>query len=52
VKNNKVTLQNKLEKGIGNHNTISRLELDYIGQYEYEVTDLENQYTVNLKIRL
>ena len=52
VENNKVTLQNKLEKGIGNHNTISRLELDYIGQYEYEVTDLENQYTVNLKIRL
>jgi sensor histidine kinase YesM len=52
VKNNKVTLQNKLEKGIGNHNTISRLELDYIGQYEYEVTDLENLYTVNLKIRL
>ena len=52
VKNNKVTLQNKLEKGIGNHNTISRLELDYIEQYEYEVTDLENRYTVNLKIRL
>ena len=52
VKNNKVILQNQLEKGIGNHNTISRLELDYIGHYEYEVTDLENRYTVNLKIRL
>jgi sensor histidine kinase YesM len=52
VKNNTITLQNKLEKGIGNHNTISRLELDYIGRYEYEVTDLEKCYTVNLKIKL
>ncbi|MSP70458.1 MAG: hypothetical protein EXR20_09310 [Bacteroidetes bacterium] len=52
VKNNKLSLQNKLEKGIGNQNTISRLELDYIGQYEYEVTDIENCYTVNLKIKL
>lgn len=52
IENNKVTLQNKLEKGIGNINTISRLDLDYVGQYEYEVTDLENLYTVNLKIRL
>lgn len=52
VKNNKVILQNKLEKGIGNHNTISRLELDYIGRYEYEVTEIEKSYTVNLKIRL
>ncbi len=50
--NNKVTLQNKLEKGIGNQNTISRLDLDYLGQYDYEVTDLEKLYTVNLKIRL
>jgi hypothetical protein len=50
--NNKVILQNKLEKGIGNYNTISRLDLDYMGQYEYEVTDLEKLYTVNLKIRL
>lgn len=52
VKNNKIALQNKLEKGIGNHNTISRLELDYIGRYEYEVTDIEKCYTINLKIRL
>ena len=52
IKNNKVPLQNKLEKGIGNYNTISRLDLDYLGQYEYEVTDLEKLYTVNLKIRL
>ncbi len=52
IENNKVTLQNKLEKGIGNINTISRLDLDYVGQYEYEVTDLEKRYTVNLKIRL
>ncbi len=52
IKNNKVTLQNKLEKGIGNLNTISRLDLDYMGKYEYEVTDLEKLYTVNLKIRL
>lgn len=52
IENNKVTLQNKLEKGIGNSNTISRLDLDYVGQYEYEVTDLEKKYTVNLKIRL
>lgn len=52
IVNNKVTLQNKLEKGIGNHNTVSRLDLDYLGQYEYEVTDLEKLYTVNLKIRL
>jgi len=52
IKNNKVALQNKLEKGIGNYNTISRLDLDYMGQYEYEVTDLEKLYTVNLKIRL
>lgn len=52
IENNKVTLQNKLERGIGNKNTISRLDLDYVGQYEYEVTDLEKLYTVNLKIRL
>ncbi len=52
INNNKVPLQNKLEKGIGNYNTISRLDLDYLGQYEYEVTDLEKLYTVNLKIRL
>jgi hypothetical protein len=52
IENNKVPLQNKLEKGIGNVNTISRLDLDYMGQYEYEVTDLEKLYTVNLKIRL
>lgn len=52
IKNNKVKLQHKLEKGIGNYNTISRLDLDYMGQYEYEVTDLEKIYTVNLKIRL
>lgn len=52
VKNNTITLQNKLEKGIGNSNTISRLELDYLGRYEYEVTDLEKCYTVNLKIKL
>jgi LytS/YehU family sensor histidine kinase len=52
IENNKVPMQNKLEKGIGNINTISRLDLDYVGQYEYEVTDLEKLYTVNLKIRL
>lgn len=52
IKNNKVALQNKLEKGIGNYNTITRLELDYMGQYEYEVIDIEKLYTVNLKIRL
>ena len=52
IENNKVSLQNKLEKGIGNVNTISRLELDYAGQYEYEVIDLEKLYTVNLKIKL
>jgi sensor histidine kinase YesM len=52
IENNKVPLQNKLEKGIGNINTISRLDLDYVGQYEYEVVDLEKLYTVNLKIRL
>ncbi len=52
IENNKVPMQNKLEKGIGNINTISRLDLDYVGHYEYEVTDLEKLYTVNLKIRL
>lgn len=52
IENNKVTLQNKLEKGIGNVNTISRLDLDYMGQYEYEVTDLEKLYSVNLKVKL
>ncbi len=52
IENNKVTLQNKLEKGIGNFNTLARLDLDYLGQYEYEVTNVENLYTVNLKIRL
>lgn len=52
IENNKVTLQNKLEKGVGNKNTLARLDLDYLGQYEYEVTDVEKLYTVNLKIRL
>jgi len=52
VKNNKIALQNKLEKGIGNANTISRLELDYFARYEYEITEIEKCYTVNLKIKL
>jgi len=52
IENNKILFQNKLEKGIGNFNTLSRLDLDYRGQYEYKVTDQEKLYTVNLKIRL
>lgn len=50
--NNKMSLQNKLEKGIGNQNTINRLELDYKDQYTFEVTDLKSSYEVYLKIRL
>lgn len=52
TKNNKMSLQNKLEKGIGNQNTINRLELDYKDQYTFEVTDLKNAYEVYLNIRL
>lgn len=50
--NNKMSIQNKLEKGIGNQNTINRLELDYKDQYTFEVTDLKSSYEVYLKIRL
>ena len=52
IKNNKMAIQNKLEKGIGNYNTINRLELDYKDQYEFGVTDLETSYEIYLKIRL
>ena len=50
--NNKMSVMNKLEKGIGNQNTINRLELDYKDQYTFEVTELKNTYEVYLKIRL
>jgi sensor histidine kinase YesM len=52
TKNNKTSFQNKLEKGIGNQNTINRLELDYKDQYTFEVTDLKESYEVYLNIRL
>ncbi len=52
TRNNKMSVMNKLEKGIGNQNTINRLELDYKDQYTFEVTDLNNTYEVYLKIRL
>ncbi len=52
TKNNKMPIQNKLEKGIGNQNTINRLELDYKDQFTFEVTDLKNAYEVYLKIKL
>lgn len=52
IKNNKAAIQNKLEKGIGNHNTITRLKLDYKDQYEYLITDLDKSYEIYLNIRL
>ncbi|OYU83768.1 MAG: hypothetical protein CFE24_09780 [Flavobacterium sp. BFFFF2] len=52
TKNNKMSFPNKLEKGIGNQNTINRLELDYKDQYTFEVTDLKESYEVYLNIRL
>lgn len=52
TKNNKMAIQNKLEKGIGNQITINRLELDYKDHYTFEVTDLKSCYEVYLNIRL
>ncbi len=52
IKNNKMAIQNKLEKGVGNYNTINRLELDYKDRYKFEVTDLESTYEIYLNIRL
>lgn len=52
VKNNKVPILNRLEKGIGNKNTIMRLELDYKNSYVYEVKETEKEYEMDLKIKL